>query len=328
VITWAQRYRVAPVNSGGLAWATISADLLRLAIHAFIMVLLIVGAARRPEGGWARVFQGYGRLALGVMSVAAAAATVEFLRHGNSLYIGGLLGWMGLSKVAHLWSALLYLALGLLLLIAFPGLRAAMRAPSLAVPGSDMLLLLLATAGLALPFALHTGFKDERYVLPLLPMTALVWLKVSNWRRSVQLPAVALMVVACIGSCMIVRAHYNAAALQWAESDRLVAAGVAPQSIRSSLGWEAWNTWDFCFDREARGVLGREHYFPCWTVRDVPQWRIKMTKVLGMRLGREDPGFREVRKRHFATFGLPGEITFFRPEDTPPLPDRPTPAGP
>lgn len=317
-VTWAQERMVLQQETLGfarhLSIVGLAIGLLSVVANLSVMAAPAILISWAPSCWFLRLWGANRLRSTLVVIVAAALAGYEAVQRHSTLMLGGILPWMGLAMASVVWNAALVVSLVpiALLLVSVCAAVAARRAMPLPSPAT--VFLVASALGLTLAMLVRPPeFWHDRYLLPIFPLFAAAFLAAGrddphafHWRLIG--PIAALGVAAVV----VTKAQYDAASIQWREADRLVQAGVASEQVRGNNGWEAWEFWDSCIERQIREKGPDETTLHCWDGLAETEWKIKVTRMLGVSVARQDPGYQYVVRTAFSTYGLPGEVVTMR----------------
>jgi hypothetical protein len=227
-----------------------------------------------------------------------------------TLNMGGIMGWMGLSRFPRPWEVTLYAALAVVLLLALASLGEWRQLFQTKQLNSKLLFPVLVACAFAVPFCVQPYFRTDRYVLPVFPLVTLALLHLTTrWTRPLEWAGVAALLVVGAASTVVVRAHFGIAQLQYQAADELVGQGVLPSRITGGFGWDVWHSWDACRELTQNDPALDRATYACWGKDSGPEWKVKVTRFLGVPVAVDDSSLAILRVRQVSVLGLRNEVT-------------------
>jgi hypothetical protein len=309
--TWAQRNVVAePFKQYASQWKFPFQFVDSIARYAFLNLLLAVPfLAIRPLGVPSGVKILFRRPWLtGAVFLTVVLLDAVLTPHGTPMFwVSGVLYWMGLKFFLQYWGwvavVLVLLIIGLYcekcftLLNAF---RTAWDAPT-------FLLVSTVLALISITSLLPPSHSYDRYLLPVFPLTGLIWIGRNNQRMRKSFP-IGIMAFSLLWGVWVTKFSYDVASVQWREAEELVAGGVKRSDIRGSWAWEGWNLWDDCLINVSKNGGTAASQNDCWGTQTPTPYRIKLHRLMGLEVEPSIDGYYVGKLISVKTWGVPSEV--------------------
>jgi hypothetical protein len=311
--TWAQRYVVRePMKRYVWQWSfplKFIDSLFRYALFNLLLALPFLTMSPKTVFASMKLIVRRPFIVAGIILMIVCLDVALTTRGTPMFWLPGVLYWMGLRVLLSYWGPVSVLLI--LFMVAIYGGKSMALLTTFRSAGSDAPMFLLVSTVLILLLAtslLPADHSNDRYLLPVFPLTGLILLGRSNQRTSKAIP-ICLMALSLLWGVWATRFSYDIAAVQWGEANRLAAAGVKKEDIRGSWAWEGWNFWDDCLDQVARNGGTAESENDCWGSQTQTPYRIKLHRIMGYRVDSSIEGYQIEKVIAVRTFGVPAEVT-------------------